>query len=471
MKVHLQIVGRNHRHSLEACLTSCQAQTARVPILYIDNASTDESADFVQENFPDVRVLRHATNRGYSGAHNSGLREVPNTDVVIVLNADVVLSSTFIERGLAAFTRNRIGAVAPLLLRPNGGDPMIDAYGDVLLPSLRAVNQYGGVSLSRAPNPLAQPWGYTGAAAFLHRTALDDVAVNGEVFDEELFAYRDDVDLSWRLRLRGWDIVGAPEARAVHTRVARAGEKKEPFTARLSWRNYYLVLVKDVPLQTLLRHAPAVLREDLARDIQLLVSPRLWPAFPDLLRRMPSFLAKRSAVLARTGPVRALFTDHELLAPRFSDGRINFTHARSAPVMTILIRREGKFLLLKRGEKVSTYQGRWHAVAGYFDEPGRTVEEKVREEIREEIGLGNESIASIRMGTLIEMDDPVLKKLWRIHPALVDLTGDPTITLDWEHTEYRWVEPDEALRLATIPGFHEVVRQMLPNELFEVKPR
>lgn len=472
LTAHLQIVGRNHRPFLEACLDSCLKQTTAVPVLYLDNASTDGSAAFVRERFPSVLVYENNSNLGYSGGHNEGLRRMPDTEVVIVLNPDVVLEPDFVARGLTAFTRDRIGAVAPLLLRATvnwkqlTSNDVVDSYGTVLLSSLRAVNQLEGRSVTSsqlAVKSWPQPWGFTGAAAFLRRRSLQDVAVAGEVFDEDLFAYREDVDLSWRLILRGWEIVGASDARATHARSARPGVPKDPQTARLSWRNYYLVLVKDVPTRTLLRRLPWILIEDLARDVQWMISPRLWSAFPDLLQQLPTFLRKRTSVLARTGPVRSLFTDDELQQSRFPDGRINFTRARSAPVMTIIVRREGKLLLLKRGEKVSTYRGRWHAVAGYFDEPGRTVEEKAREELREEIGVGDESIASIRIGRLIEMDDPQLKKLWRIHPVLVDLKSDPAIALDWEHTEYRWVSLDEALRLATIPGFHEVVRQMLPT--------
>lgn len=464
MNAHIQVVGYSDRTSLAACLRSCLGQKLQAPIVYVDNASTDESVEFVRAQFPTVRVIANAGNRGYSGGHNDALQAMPGTDVAIVLNPDVVLTPDFVERGLAAFTRDRIGAVAPLLFRSQTsevGSQIVDAYGTVLLRSLRAVNQFEGESLSDLRSPISEfhPWGYTGAAAFLRRRALEDVAIDGEIFDEDLFAYREDVDLSWRLRLRGWDIQGAPNARATHARAARAGTGKDPLIAQLSWRNYYLVLVKDVPLRALFRHAPAILLEDLARDLQWLTHPALWPALPDLLRLLPRFLRKRAKVLARTGIVRGLFTDEELLLPRFPDGRINYHRARTAPVVTCVVRRGGDILLLKRGEKVSTYKGRWHVVAGYLDEPGKMVEEKAREELREEIGIHDDDIVGLQIGRTIEMDDPQLRKLWRIHPVLVDVKGDPPITLDWEHTDYRWVQPEEIPDYHPIPGLVEVLRR------------
>lgn len=301
MTSHIQIVGRNHRHYLEACIRACLEQTMPTPVLYVDNASTDGSVQFVLEKFPAVRVVENATNRGYSGGHNDGLRAFPDSDVGVVLNPDVVLERDFIEHGLRRFADERVGAVTPLLLRPGG---QIDAYGDVLLPTLRAVNHYSGErasTLETHESKLQPPWGFTGAAAFLRRRALEDIAIDGEIFDEELFAYREDVDLSWRLRLRGWEIIGAPNSRATHVRLARTGAAKDPLVARLSWRNYFLVLIKNVPTRVLIRHAPWIALESVARSFQWLFTPRLWLVLPELVRLLPTFSEKRSRLFARAG--------------------------------------------------------------------------------------------------------------------------------------------------------------------------
>lgn len=300
MTAYIQIVGRNHLQYLQACIESCLRQTVPVPILYIDNASTDDSVPFVRRTFPTVQVIENRTNRGYSGGHNDGIRAHSHSDVVIVLNPDVVLMPDFVEHGLKQFVSERVGAVAPLLLRPGG--QTIDAYGDVLLQTLRPVNHYAHMSLAvfgHLDSPVA-PWGVTGAAAFLRRQALEEISVNGEIFDEQFFAYREDADCSWRLRNHDWEIHGVPQARATHVRAVRTGEPKDPFIAQLSWRNYALLLLKNAPMELLIRRAPWVIAESIARSVQLLLSPALWPALPALLRLIAPALAKR-----RTAHVRA----------------------------------------------------------------------------------------------------------------------------------------------------------------------
>jgi len=305
---HIQIVGWNHRAYLPSCLRPCLAQTYAVPVLYVDNASEDGSALFVRETFPSVRVLQNATNRGYAGGHNDGLRAIPETDIAILLNPDVVPRGNFVEECLKGFADTRVAAVAPLLLRgQDSSRDSIDAYGDILLPSLRAVNQYQGLVVSDVPAlSFSSPvWGFTGAAVALRRSALLAVALDGEVFDEDMFAYREDVDLSWRLGQRGWKIVGMPTAKATHVRLAKRGHPKFPLVAQLSWRNYFLVLAKNAPSRVLLAHVLPVLGESLARVLFLLVTPPLWPAATELVRLWPRFMRKRARVFgARSGSRR-----------------------------------------------------------------------------------------------------------------------------------------------------------------------
>ncbi len=315
LSAHIQIVGWNHRAFLESCLRSCVNQSLPVSVLYIDNASTDDSVAFVRRMFPMVRVRANAVNRGYAGGHNDGFREIPDTDVAIVLNPDVILDVRFVEECLEGLTDERVGAVAPLLLRGDAAGEsesraprefvsggIIDAYGTTLLSSLRAVNMLEGKIVEF---PFVAPrrplWGFTGAAVALRRRALEAAVSGGEVFDEDLFAYREDVDLSWRLLERGWRIIGQPNARALHVRAARHGEGKSALVSRLSWRNYFLVLVKSVPVRDLLRHAPGIALESGIRLLRCAVQPQLWPAARDGVRLLPRMLRKRRMMNARGG--------------------------------------------------------------------------------------------------------------------------------------------------------------------------
>lgn len=461
MTAHIQVLGWNQRARVDACLRSCLNQSRRVPVVYVDNGSADGSVDFVRETFPEVRIHANTRNRGFSGGHNDGFRAVPESEVAIIVDQDVLLEPDFVEKGLAAFVRPSIGAVVPLLLRAGSRDEAtIDAYGTRLLPSLRAVNQYEGVPITLVPTPMPKPWGFTGAVVFLRCAALQDVAVDGELFDEDLFAYREDVDLSWRLRLRGWEIVGKPSSRARHVRTARTGKQKPARVLQLSWRNHYLTRVKDVPLGTLVRHGPSVLAEDVARGLQMLVSPSLWTVLPETLRLLPRMFVKRGLVLRRASAALHAAGDVPRGEGKFPDGRIDYRNAAGAPVLSCVVRRGKHILLLKRSDKVGTYKGWWHIVGGYLDTPGVAAKQQALIELHEELGIQQEAIADVRGAEPFEVFDPDVAKTWTIHPVLVEVSGDPQIVLNWEHTEYRWVRPEDVVSYRPIHTVPEVLRRL-----------
>ena len=140
---------------------------------------------------------------------------------------------------------------------------------------------------------------------------------------------------------------------------------------------------------------------------------------------------------------------HEKL-PKFPDGRIDYTESDTAPVVSIFVKHREEILILKRSEKVSTYQGKWNNIGGYLDE-FKDVKQKVLEELREETGIEEEMIASIKTGKFSEFSDKILNKTWLIHPFIVELKEKPEIKLDWEHTEYRWIKPEEISEFDIVP--------------------
>src|SRR5687767_3775690 len=99
--------------------------------------------------------------------------------------------------------------------------------------------------------------------------------------------------------------------------------------------------------------------------------------------------------------------------PRLADGRIDYSHAETALVVTCFVKFQEKILLLKRSDKVRTYQGQWNTVAGYIDEP-KPLREKVREELREELGISDEDVLHIKLGEPFEFHDAEIKKTWRV---------------------------------------------------------
>ena len=137
-----------------------------------------------------------------------------------------------------------------------------------------------------------------------------------------------------------------------------------------------------------------------------------------------------------------LLKDFSEKLPKFKDGRIDYSNSNEAPVITIFVRYQDKILLLKRSEKVGTYKNKWNAIAGYLDEV-RLIKDKILEELREEIGVDEKNIKFIEVKDPYKSIDNKINKTWIIHPVLVELNKKPEIKLDWEHTEFKWINPKD----------------------------
>lgn len=146
--------------------------------------------------------------------------------------------------------------------------------------------------------------------------------------------------------------------------------------------------------------------------------------------------------------------------PKFSDGRINYSNSDIAPVIIVFIKDKDKILLLKRSNKVRTYQGRWNTVAGYLDEL-KSIRGKILQEIQEETGISENNISSIHIGKLHKFKDKEINKIWLVYSVLVELKNRPNIKLDWEHTEHKWIKPEELENFDTVPKLDKSLENAL----------
>ena len=128
--------------------------------------------------------------------------------------------------------------------------------------------------------------------------------------------------------------------------------------------------------------------------------------------------------------------------PHFPDGRINFSDSSFGIAINVIIENEGHILILKRSNKVAISKEKWAVIGGHYDEL-KTIKEKVLEEIFEETRISEGSIKSMELKKEYEFFDNTISRKWIIFPVLVRLFKKPEIRLDWEHTEYKWIFPDE----------------------------
>jgi GT2 family glycosyltransferase len=255
----VSIVLFNSAADIAACLAALAGQT-RVPdsILIFDNASADGGAEVASAAIPAARIERSPENLGFAAGHNRLLAVAPS-DVHAVLNPDCRLAPDFLERALGILDSDpRAGSVSGRLLRfrdeSTDGGPLAELPGDVL-DSTGMVAQRNRRVLDRgSEQPAAgrhlEPayvFGASGAAGVYRRSMLEDVAVDGEVFDESFFAYREDVDLAWRAQLLGWHCRYEPSMLARHRRRVTPERRRAlpPRINRLSIANRWRMIAKN----------------------------------------------------------------------------------------------------------------------------------------------------------------------------------------------------------------------------------
>jgi 8-oxo-dGTP diphosphatase len=151
---------------------------------------------------------------------------------------------------------------------------------------------------------------------------------------------------------------------------------------------------------------------------------------------------------------------------------------RDVHVVTCFLLRRGEdtdeVLLLRRSGRVGTYRGRWAGVSGYLEAPSAL--EQAYREIEDEVGLGPGDVRLVAEGEPLIVPDESIDTRWTVHPFLFEMVtegGEPgegagdlkvaptgLLRLDWEHTESRWVRPQDVAGLETVPGLAEALARV-----------
>ncbi len=146
--------------------------------------------------------------------------------------------------------------------------------------------------------------------------------------------------------------------------------------------------------------------------------------------------------------------------PKFvpKKGQIDYTNARWAPVINCIVKFKDKFIIVQRNKDLHFYPGYWNGISGFLDD-NKTLEQKVQEELREELGLSKDKIKKIQLGHVFDQDDPDYKKVWITHPVLVTVLTDK-IRLDWEARNYQWITLKEVKKFKTLRNFDLVLKNL-----------
>jgi 8-oxo-dGTP pyrophosphatase MutT (NUDIX family) len=137
--------------------------------------------------------------------------------------------------------------------------------------------------------------------------------------------------------------------------------------------------------------------------------------------------------------------------------RVRRKNLEEKKVVTCFLESDGEILILRRSEKVGSYQGRWAGVSGYVD---ATPDEQALVEIKEETGLSGGEVVLIRKGEPLPVEDEKLGIRWLVHPYLFHIRERNKVKIDWEHKECRWIKPQEIASYQTVPMLGETLARV-----------
>jgi len=242
MKTAVIVPNWNGEDWLRECLDSLLVQSAPLTLVVVDNGSTDSSRDIL-ENYGDkiVRIYRDK-NYGFTGGVNPGIEYAleQNYDAVALFNNDAVAEKKWLEE-LQKELKNEVGIVTCSL--QTFDKKFIDSTGDQMtvwgLPYPRGRH----TPVKNSPKEPEYIFSASGGATLYSIPMLREIGL----FDEDFFAYYEDVDLSYRAQLAGWKVKINPSAVAYHRINATSSRMKSGFTVYQTFKNLPMVNKKNTP--------------------------------------------------------------------------------------------------------------------------------------------------------------------------------------------------------------------------------
>ncbi|MBI1315703.1 glycosyltransferase [bacterium] len=274
MSTAVVLLNWNGRHWLERFLPEVVVNTAaHAEIWVVDNASTDDSRDWTQRHFPEVRWLQNTENAGYSGGYNWALAHIPS-EIVVLMNTDVLPRPGWLEPLEQALDKNdQLGAVQPKILDQAHPDRFEYAgaaggFMDRLGYAFCRGRMFDTLEMDSGQFDVPGPvfWA-SGACIALKRRAY--LEIGG--LEPHFFAHFEEIDLCWRLHRAGYEVAYCGESVVEHVGGGTLGQLN-PHKTYLNFRNNLLCLSRNLPLAQLLWLIPVRLVLDGLAACQLWVS-------------------------------------------------------------------------------------------------------------------------------------------------------------------------------------------------------
>jgi len=303
--VSIVLLVYNGEKYIQECAFAVKAQIySHIEVVVVDNASTDRGMQILKSTYPNWIYIQHKDNLGFAAGMNSGL-EIARGDYVVPLNQDVYLDCNFIDKCVnimeALPGAGALGAEEYLWENGKRTDEL-RTLGSALFLRLRIK----GVWL-KIVAPVAASFGVNGSFPFLRREALFELKTrDGHVYDPAFFSGWEDMDLWWRMQLRGWECFATRETKAWHVGSSFDAEKqsflqKSTFYQCWVMRNRWFLILKNIPLFLLLFLSPLLLLLEFILPFYFLLrsprSLRAWlNSWREIIMSLPAIFEKRRII-------------------------------------------------------------------------------------------------------------------------------------------------------------------------------
>jgi GT2 family glycosyltransferase len=245
-KTAVVILNWNGKTFLEKFLPSVVKHSSCAEIIIADNASTDDSVDFLKKNYPAIRIIQNTSNGGYAKGYNDALKQI-DAEYFVLLNSDIEVPANWIEPVIGFMSEHKdVAACQPKILDYNnrnlfeyagacGG--FIDKYG---YPFCRGRIFNSLEEDTKQYDSTLEVFWATGACMFVRSDAFNSVGG----FDEDYFAHMEEIDLCWRMKNRGHKIFVVPESTIYHVGGGTLN-KINPRKTYLNFRNNLITYTKN----------------------------------------------------------------------------------------------------------------------------------------------------------------------------------------------------------------------------------
>lgn len=254
-KIDITIVIPNYNGEkyLRPCLESVYAQDYRnYEIIIIDNHSTDSDYKWLRD-YGEIRFKRLDKNYGFSRAVNEGIK-MAQGKYVLLLNNDTQLCPGFLNAMYSTMERDcKVFSVSSKMIQYHN-KALIDDAGDAYTLLGWAYKRGDGKSVN-AYEKQERVFSSCAGAAVYRRNVFEEIGY----FDEDFFAYMEDVDISYRANIYGYKNIYLPTAKVYHIGSATSGSKYNSFKVKLAARNNIYVPYKNMPIIQLLINLPFLL--------------------------------------------------------------------------------------------------------------------------------------------------------------------------------------------------------------------